>query len=168
MEIETIRHWERPSCCTEIFTASSDCMSSSPQVMTPGLYYYYVTELAFYWSLVFSQFTDIKRKVRGGGGKLPGTSAATVVIILDGHMPAVPRSGGERGSPSVEALYAHPPHPPLPSCDPTGLILLELHGEVLSSPLHPPSARRRLDSSHDPPVRYTRPLKLRVCLRSLA
>ncbi|TWW62272.1 Ceramide synthase 5 [Takifugu flavidus] len=32
------------------------------EVMTPGLYYYYVTELAFYWSLVFSQFTDIKRK----------------------------------------------------------------------------------------------------------
>ncbi|XP_033995169.1 ceramide synthase 5 isoform X3 [Trematomus bernacchii] len=31
-------------------------------VMTPGLYYYYVTELAFYWSLMFSQFTDIKRK----------------------------------------------------------------------------------------------------------
>ncbi|XP_034061637.1 ceramide synthase 5 isoform X2 [Gymnodraco acuticeps] len=33
------------------------------QVMTPGLYYYYVTELAFYWSLMFSQFTDIKRKL---------------------------------------------------------------------------------------------------------
>lgn len=33
--------------------------------MTPGLYHYYVTELAFYWSLVFSQFTDIKRKVSG-------------------------------------------------------------------------------------------------------
>ncbi|XP_026162763.1 ceramide synthase 5 isoform X2 [Mastacembelus armatus] len=32
------------------------------QVMTPGLYCYYVTELAFYWSLMFSQFTDIKRK----------------------------------------------------------------------------------------------------------
>uniref|UniRef100_A0A671U3U8 Ceramide synthase 5 n=1 Tax=Sparus aurata TaxID=8175 RepID=A0A671U3U8_SPAAU len=32
------------------------------QVMTPRLYYYYVTELAFYWSLMFSQFTDIKRK----------------------------------------------------------------------------------------------------------
>lgn len=32
------------------------------QVMTPGLYRYYVTELAFYWSLMFSQFTDIKRK----------------------------------------------------------------------------------------------------------
>nr|XP_057910864.1 ceramide synthase 5 isoform X2 [Doryrhamphus excisus] len=32
------------------------------QVMTPGLYCYYTTELAFYWSLVFSQFTDIKRK----------------------------------------------------------------------------------------------------------
>uniref|UniRef100_A0A8B9KIT6 Ceramide synthase 5 n=1 Tax=Astyanax mexicanus TaxID=7994 RepID=A0A8B9KIT6_ASTMX len=32
------------------------------QVLTPGLYHYYVTELAFYWSLMFSQFTDIKRK----------------------------------------------------------------------------------------------------------
>lgn len=37
----------------------------SVQVMTPGLYHYYMTELAFYWSLMFSQFTDIKRKVRG-------------------------------------------------------------------------------------------------------
>ncbi|ELV10857.1 LAG1 longevity assurance like protein 5 [Tupaia chinensis] len=27
-----------------------------------GLYYYYIMELAFYWSLMFSQFTDIKRK----------------------------------------------------------------------------------------------------------
>uniref|UniRef100_A0A3Q0S5N3 Ceramide synthase 5 n=1 Tax=Amphilophus citrinellus TaxID=61819 RepID=A0A3Q0S5N3_AMPCI len=27
-----------------------------------SLYHYYVTELAFYWSLMFSQFTDIKRK----------------------------------------------------------------------------------------------------------
>lgn len=35
----------------------------SRQVMTPGLYHYYVTELAFYWSLMFSQFIDIKRKV---------------------------------------------------------------------------------------------------------
>uniref|UniRef100_W5MDL4 Ceramide synthase 5 n=1 Tax=Lepisosteus oculatus TaxID=7918 RepID=W5MDL4_LEPOC len=32
------------------------------QALSPGLYYYYVTELAFYWSLMFSQFTDIKRK----------------------------------------------------------------------------------------------------------
>ncbi|XP_036414922.1 ceramide synthase 5 [Colossoma macropomum] len=32
------------------------------QVLTPGLYHYYVMELAFYWSLMFSQFTDIKRK----------------------------------------------------------------------------------------------------------
>lgn len=31
--------------------------------MTRGLYHYYVTELAFYWSLMFSQFRDIKRKV---------------------------------------------------------------------------------------------------------
>ncbi|XP_061640966.1 ceramide synthase 5 isoform X1 [Phyllopteryx taeniolatus] len=32
------------------------------QVLTPALYRYYVTELAFYWSLLFSQFTDIRRK----------------------------------------------------------------------------------------------------------
>uniref|UniRef100_F7DLD1 sphingosine N-acyltransferase n=1 Tax=Equus caballus TaxID=9796 RepID=F7DLD1_HORSE len=30
--------------------------------LTSGLYYYYIMELAFYWSLMFSQFTDIKRK----------------------------------------------------------------------------------------------------------
>lgn len=41
--------------------------SLSLQVLTPGLYHYYSTELAFYWSLVFSQFTDIKRKVRATG-----------------------------------------------------------------------------------------------------
>lgn len=33
------------------------------KALSPGLYHYYVTELAFYWSLMFSQFTDIKRKV---------------------------------------------------------------------------------------------------------
>ncbi|XP_060925701.1 ceramide synthase 5 [Limanda limanda] len=32
------------------------------QVLTPGLYHYYVIELAFYCSLMFSQFSDIKRK----------------------------------------------------------------------------------------------------------
>uniref|UniRef100_A0A3B3QTZ3 Ceramide synthase 5 n=1 Tax=Paramormyrops kingsleyae TaxID=1676925 RepID=A0A3B3QTZ3_9TELE len=39
------------------------CWHNYPyQVLSPGLYYYYVTELAFYWSLMFSQFRDIKRK----------------------------------------------------------------------------------------------------------
>ncbi|XP_010874199.2 ceramide synthase 5-like [Esox lucius] len=32
------------------------------QALSPGQYNYYVAELAFYWSLMFSQFTDIKRK----------------------------------------------------------------------------------------------------------
>ncbi|XP_077582773.1 ceramide synthase 5 isoform X1 [Stigmatopora nigra] len=32
------------------------------QVLTPALYRYYLTELAFYWSLMFSQFIDIRRK----------------------------------------------------------------------------------------------------------
>lgn len=45
------------------WSACPPCLSL--QVMTSGLYHYYVTELAFYWSLMFSQFTDIKRKVRG-------------------------------------------------------------------------------------------------------
>ncbi|XP_029994006.1 ceramide synthase 5-like [Sphaeramia orbicularis] len=32
------------------------------QPLSPGQYTHYVAELAFYWSLMFSQFTDIKRK----------------------------------------------------------------------------------------------------------
>ncbi|KAM4570803.1 ceramide synthase 5-like [Fundulus diaphanus] len=32
------------------------------QPLSPGQYNYYVAELAFYWSLMVSQFTDIKRK----------------------------------------------------------------------------------------------------------
>ncbi|XP_062315069.1 ceramide synthase 5-like [Osmerus eperlanus] len=32
------------------------------QTLSPGQYNYYMAELAFYWSLMLSQFTDIKRK----------------------------------------------------------------------------------------------------------
>uniref|UniRef100_A0A8C0P2Q8 sphingosine N-acyltransferase n=1 Tax=Canis lupus familiaris TaxID=9615 RepID=A0A8C0P2Q8_CANLF len=32
------------------------------QPLTTDLHYYYILELSFYWSLMFSQFTDIKRK----------------------------------------------------------------------------------------------------------
>ncbi|XP_026187496.1 ceramide synthase 5-like [Mastacembelus armatus] len=32
------------------------------QPISPGQYNYYIAELAFYWSLMFSQFTDIRRK----------------------------------------------------------------------------------------------------------
>uniref|UniRef100_A0A667XU82 Ceramide synthase 5 n=1 Tax=Myripristis murdjan TaxID=586833 RepID=A0A667XU82_9TELE len=35
---------------------------SIPKPLSPGQYNYYVAELAFYWSLMFSQFTDNKRK----------------------------------------------------------------------------------------------------------
>nr|XP_037853073.1 ceramide synthase 5 isoform X1 [Chlorocebus sabaeus] len=39
------------------------CWHNYPfQPLSSGLYYYYIMELAFYWSLMFSQFTDIKRK----------------------------------------------------------------------------------------------------------
>ncbi|NXU48489.1 CERS6 synthase, partial [Turnix velox] len=32
------------------------------QPLMPDLHYYYIVELSFYWSLMFSQFIDIKRK----------------------------------------------------------------------------------------------------------
>lgn len=101
-------------------------VSPSPQVMTPGLYYYYSTELAFYWSLVFSQFTDIKRKVRGTGvvsaprQQLEGLRSFWTVTW------SWRRARFVLG-PSAEALCARPQ-----SCDhhPTGLIALESHVEM--------------------------------------
>ncbi|CDQ98044.1 unnamed protein product, partial [Oncorhynchus mykiss] len=55
------------------------------QVLTPGLYHYYVTELGFYWSLMFSQFTDIKRKVRRATDAvcLMGTYTHTHTALLE-------------------------------------------------------------------------------------
>uniref|UniRef100_A0A8C2U8L9 Ceramide synthase 5 n=3 Tax=Coturnix japonica TaxID=93934 RepID=A0A8C2U8L9_COTJA len=45
------------------FWDTRQCWYSYPfQPLTSRLYYYYILELAFYWSLMFSQFTDIKRK----------------------------------------------------------------------------------------------------------
>ncbi|XP_056129181.1 ceramide synthase 5-like [Lampris incognitus] len=42
---------------------TKQCWYNYPfQPLSPGQYNYYVAELAFYWSLMFSQFTDIKRK----------------------------------------------------------------------------------------------------------
>ncbi|XP_060931037.1 ceramide synthase 5-like [Limanda limanda] len=39
------------------------CWDKFPfQALSPGQYTHYIAELAFYWSLMFSQFTDIKRK----------------------------------------------------------------------------------------------------------
>ncbi|NWI54945.1 CERS6 synthase, partial [Calyptomena viridis] len=32
------------------------------QPLMPDLHYYYIVELSFYWSLMFSQFIDVKRK----------------------------------------------------------------------------------------------------------
>lgn len=44
-----------PSCCCSC--------SFLFQPLSRELYYYYIMELAFYWSLMFSQFIDVKRKV---------------------------------------------------------------------------------------------------------
>nr|DBA32530.1 TPA: hypothetical protein GDO54_000314 [Pyxicephalus adspersus] len=45
------------------FWDTRQCWYNYPyQPLTTGLYYYYIQELAFYWSLMFSQFIDIKRK----------------------------------------------------------------------------------------------------------
>ncbi|XP_062460725.1 ceramide synthase 6 isoform X2 [Pezoporus occidentalis] len=39
------------------------CWNGYPyQPLMPDLHYYYIVELSFYWSLMFSQFIDIKRK----------------------------------------------------------------------------------------------------------
>lgn len=34
------------------------------QDLSPGVFWYYMIEISFYWSLMFSQFMDVKRKVR--------------------------------------------------------------------------------------------------------
>ncbi|XP_062975942.1 ceramide synthase 5 isoform X2 [Elgaria multicarinata webbii] len=48
---------------TPWFWDTRQCWYNYPfQPITSGIYHYYITELAFYWSLMFSQFTDIKRK----------------------------------------------------------------------------------------------------------
>uniref|UniRef100_UPI003AAF692E ceramide synthase 5-like isoform X2 n=1 Tax=Centroberyx gerrardi TaxID=166262 RepID=UPI003AAF692E len=42
---------------------TKQCWYNYPfQPLSPGQYNYYVAELAFYWSLMISQFTDIRRK----------------------------------------------------------------------------------------------------------
>ncbi|XP_062972496.1 ceramide synthase 6 isoform X2 [Elgaria multicarinata webbii] len=39
------------------------CWAGYPyQALTPEVHYYYIVQLAFYWSVMFSQFIDIKRK----------------------------------------------------------------------------------------------------------
>ncbi|XP_042200125.1 ceramide synthase 6 isoform X2 [Callorhinchus milii] len=45
------------------FWDTRHCWYNYPyQQLTVDMYYYYTVELSFYWSLMFSQFTDIKRK----------------------------------------------------------------------------------------------------------
>uniref|UniRef100_A0A8B9MRU0 Ceramide synthase 6 n=1 Tax=Accipiter nisus TaxID=211598 RepID=A0A8B9MRU0_9AVES len=60
--------------CTDLFFFSflsqtpwlwntRQCWNGYPyQPLLPDLHYYYIVELSFYWSLMFSQFIDIKRK----------------------------------------------------------------------------------------------------------
>ncbi|XP_028644125.1 ceramide synthase 5 isoform X2 [Grammomys surdaster] len=45
------------------FWDTRQCWYNYPyQPLSRELYYYYLTQLAFYWSLMFSQFIDVKRK----------------------------------------------------------------------------------------------------------
>lgn len=48
------------------------------QPLTPELHYYYIVELSFYWSLMFSQFIDIKRKDFG----IMFTHHAVTIMLL--------------------------------------------------------------------------------------
>lgn len=61
-------------------------LPSLPKPLSPEQYNYYVAELAFYLSLMFSQFTDIKRKVSqhclGGTSLLPLNSPPQTLHIL--------------------------------------------------------------------------------------
>ncbi|KAG7267300.1 hypothetical protein CRUP_000298 [Coryphaenoides rupestris] len=42
---------------------TKECWYNYPfQPLSPGQYNYYIAELAFYWSLMLTQFTDVKRK----------------------------------------------------------------------------------------------------------
>lgn len=43
-------------------------LSLVSQSMLPSQYWYYMIELSFYWSLLFSIASDVKRKVGGLGG----------------------------------------------------------------------------------------------------
>ncbi|KAG7228201.1 hypothetical protein INR49_013364 [Caranx melampygus] len=61
--------WDTRQCWYNYpFQASMLCLlkvfwfHSLLKPLSPGQYNHYVAELAFYWSLMFSQFTDIKRK----------------------------------------------------------------------------------------------------------
>ncbi|KAH0510653.1 Ceramide synthase 5 [Microtus ochrogaster] len=48
---------------TPWFWDTRQCWQNYPyQPLSRELYYYYIMELAFYWSLMFSQFIDVKRK----------------------------------------------------------------------------------------------------------
>ncbi|CAB1329281.1 unnamed protein product, partial [Coregonus sp. 'balchen'] len=65
------RSQDKPSTLTKFcesmwrltfYTVSLDLGHTAMLTLSPGQYNYYVAELAFYWSLMLSQFTDIKRK----------------------------------------------------------------------------------------------------------
>ncbi|KAK2532526.1 hypothetical protein Q9966_008101 [Columba livia] len=43
-------------------TMKADICNGNRMPLMPDLHYYYIVELSFYWSLMFSQFIDIKRK----------------------------------------------------------------------------------------------------------
>ena len=45
--------------------------------MLPSQYWYYMIELSFYWSLLFSIASDVKRKVGRDGGALWGQGCQT-------------------------------------------------------------------------------------------
>ncbi|KAK4817250.1 hypothetical protein QYF61_005463, partial [Mycteria americana] len=60
---ETDPHLSTTSFQTPWLWNTRQCWNGYPyQPLMPDLHYYYIVELSFYWSLMFSQFIDIKRK----------------------------------------------------------------------------------------------------------
>uniref|UniRef100_A0A8C4SKP5 Ceramide synthase 6 n=1 Tax=Erpetoichthys calabaricus TaxID=27687 RepID=A0A8C4SKP5_ERPCA len=67
-DVRTIQRWfrqrrnqEKPKNFQH-FWVISFVPNEKSEPLTADLHYYYIVELSFYWSLMFSQFTDIKRK----------------------------------------------------------------------------------------------------------
>uniref|UniRef100_A0A674F7W5 Ceramide synthase 6 n=1 Tax=Salmo trutta TaxID=8032 RepID=A0A674F7W5_SALTR len=69
-DVRTIQRWfrqrrnqEKPSTLTPWLWNTRECWYDYPyQPLTVDIHYYYILELSFYLSLLFSQFTDIRRK----------------------------------------------------------------------------------------------------------
>lgn len=74
-------------------------LSLAPQSMLPSQYWYYMFELSFYWSLLFSMASDVKRKVGalGGGWEALGRLGRVFFTLVVGGREQLGGSGDVEG-----------------------------------------------------------------------